>query len=471
MNKKRQVNLYVIFDLLAAASTWSLFNIYRKIFIESIKYGHKVPIQFDEKIFFGLIIIPCFWVLSYYITGYYRNVYRKSRLKEFGGTLLITTIGVIIIFFALILDDTISSYKNYYSSFTVLFLLQFFITYIPRLIITTTTIHKIQNGIISFNTLIIGGDKKAFELYQDLISKSKSAGNNFVGFVNINGNTNYQIKKHLKHLGNLNDLPTIIEKYNIEEAIIAIECNERNKIKQIIDKLEGTNIIIEAIPDIYDILTGTVKISSIFGAPLVQISHDLMPAWQINFKRLIDVVSSIFSLIVLIPVYIFIIIAIKLTSKGHVFYNHERIGRYGKPFKIYKFRTMYVDAEKNGPALSCKNDKRITNFGLFLRKTHLDELPQFYNVIKGDMSIVGPRPERLYYINQIVKTASYYKHLLKVRPGITSWGQVKYGYAENVEQMIDRLKYDIIYIENMSLYVDFKIMIYTIKTVLQGKGQ
>lgn len=471
MNNKHQVSLYLIFDFLAAASAWSLFNIYRKIFVESVKYGHKIPIHLDEKFFLGLIIIPCFWLLLYYITGDYRNVYRKSRLKEFGKTLLITLIGVIIIFFALILDDTISSYKNYYSSFSVLFLLQFFITYIPRLIITTLTIHRIRNGIISFNTLIIGGDEKAFELYQDLISKSKSAGNNFIGFVNINGNTNYQIKKHLKHLGNLDNLTQIIETYNIKEVIIAIERNERNKIKYIIDKLEGTNVIIKAIPDIYDMLTGSVKISSIFGAPLVQITHDLMPAWQVSIKRIIDIFGSIFSLIVLSPIYILIIIIIKLTSKGPVFYNHERIGRYGIPFKIYKFRTMYVDAEKNGPALSSKNDKRITHFGLFLRKMRLDELPQFYNVIKGDMSIVGPRPERIYYINQIVKTAPHYRHLLKIKPGITSWGQVRYGYAENVDQMIERLKYDIIYIENMSLYVDLKIMIYTVKTVLEGKGQ
>lgn len=471
MNNKRQVSLYLIFDFFAATLTWSLFNIYRKIFVESVKYGHKIPINLDEKFFLGLIIIPCFWLLLYYIVGDYRNVYRKSRLKEFGKTLLITIIGVIIIFFLLILDDTILSYKNYYSSFLVLLLLQFFITYIPRLTITTITIHRIRNGIISFNTLIIGGDEKAFELYQDLISKSKSAGNNFIGFVNINGNTNYQIKEHLKHLGNLDNLTQIIKTYNIKEVIIAIERNERNKIKHIIDKLEDTNVIIEAIPDIYDMLTGSVKISSIFGAPLVQITHDLMSAWQISLKRIIDIFGSIFSLIVLSPLYILIIIIIKSTSKGPVFYNHERIGRYGVPFKIYKFRTMYVDAEKNGPALSSKNDKRITHFGLFLRKMRLDELPQFYNVIKGDMSIVGPRPERIYYINQIVKTAPHYRHLLKVRPGITSWGQVRYGYAENVEQMIERLKYDIIYIENMSLYVDLKIMIYTIKTVLEGKGQ
>ena len=159
-----------------------------------------------------------------------------------------------------------------------------------------------------------------------------------------------------------------------------------------------------------------------------------------------------------------------MSSKGPVFYSHERIGKYGKPFTIFKFRSMYLESEKNGPALSSKYDTRITKFGRFMRKSRLDELPQFYNVLIGDMSLVGPRPERQFFIDQIVKQAPHFTHLHKVRPGITSWGQVKFGYAENVEEMIQRLKYDIIYIENMSLYVDIKILIYTIKIIFKGQG-
>ena len=170
-----------------------------------------------------------------------------------------------------------------------------------------------------------------------------------------------------------------------------------------------------------------------------------------------------------LPIILFLAIGIKLTSKGPVFYSHERIGQFGKPFILYKFRSMYTDAEKNGPALSSKDDNRITSFGKFMRKSKLDELPNFYNVLKGDMSLVGPRPERKYYIDQIIEKAPHYLHLQKVKPGITSWGQVKYGYAENVEQMINRLQYDILYIENMSVYVDFKIMIYTILIILKGR--
>ena len=272
-------------------------------------------------------------------------------------------------------------------------------------------------------------------------------------------------------MGEIADLETVIQEGNIEEVIIALETDQHNKLSQILTIVENREITIWGIPDLYDFLSGMVKINTIYSSPLIKISNGLMPAWQENVKRLIDVTTSIVAMMILSPAYLALAVIIKSTSRGPVIYSQERAGKFGVPFTIYKFRSMYEEAEKDGPALSCKNDSRITPVGRFIRKTHLDEIPQFYNVLKGDMSLVGPRPERFYYIDQIVKKAPHYKLLHKLRPGITSWGQVKYGYASNVEEMLERLPYDMIYLKNISLYIDFKILIYTMINVFHGKGK
>jgi exopolysaccharide biosynthesis polyprenyl glycosylphosphotransferase len=471
MNRKGQLIKYLISDFLAAGGSWTLFYIFRKVYIETKKFGYPIPIEFETSFWISLLTLPILWILFYYITGYYKDLYRKSRLSELGQTLATTFIGVLAIFFALILDDTIKTYTNYYLSFLVLFLLHFLLTYIPRLIFTTTSAHRIHHRIIGFPTLLIGSGSRAVELYQEMESQLRSTGNKFIGFVSVSHHENCVMDGQLAYLGGLKDLPRILAENHVDEVIIAIESSEHELLKKIINKLEYRKLTIKVIPDMYDILTGMVKMSSIIGTPLIQISHDLMPPWEENLKRILDVIVSAFALVLLSPLFLVLAIGVKLSSPGSIFYTHERIGRYGKPFTIYKFRSMYRDAESNGPALSSHNDDRITRFGIFMRKTRLDELPQFYNVLTGDMSLVGPRPERQYFIDQIVKKAPHFNHLQKVKPGITSWGQVKFGYASNVDEMIERLKYDILYIENMSLVVDFKILIYTIKTILTASGK
>jgi len=421
--------LSVLCDLIAAGLAWTVFYAFRKSEIETTKFGKVIPVEFNDSFYTALVLIPLFWLLLYTIIGSYKNIFRKSRLRELGQTILITLIGVIVLFFALLLDDEIYSYKAYYRLFIALFLIHFTFTFFFRLIIATIIVKNVHKRIISFPTVIIGSNANALHLYREIEAQDKSSGNKFVGFVHIenkNGST-HLIEKHLQHLGELSDVRDIVVSKNVEEIIIAIESSEHEFLKGIINNLEDLNVIIKIIPDMYDILSGSVKMTSIFGAPLIEISHNIMPTWQRVLKRIIDIFIALVALTIFSPVFIITALIVKLTSKGPAIYSHERIGLHGKPFMIHKFRSMYTDAEKNGPMLSSKTDSRITKFGRFMRKVRLDEIPQFYNVLIGEMSLVGPRPERQHFIDLITKTAPHYRHLNKVKPGITSWGQVKYG--------------------------------------------
>ncbi len=471
MNKPLQVSKYLFFDFLAAAVSWTIFFIYRKAVIEPQRFGIDIPIEFTSRFYLGLIFIPLFWITIYYITGFYKNIYRRSRLIELGQTFIISLTGVVIIFFTLILDDFIQSYKNYYQLFFTLFVLHFGLTYFFRLLITTQTIHKIHKRKIGFNTLIIGSNENALKIYKDMDSQIRPAGNLFVGFVGLEDNDDTLLGEHIPKLGNVSDIAKIFEKKEIEEVIIAIETVEHKRLSEILTIVENRQVTIWGIPDLYDFLSGMVKTNTIYGNPLIKISNGLMPGWQENMKRLLDVSLSLIASVIFLPVFIVLAIIIKTTSKGPILYRQERVGRFGKPFHIYKLRSMYAGAENGTPALSTENDDRITKIGRFMRKTHLDEIPQFYNVIIGDMSLVGPRPERRYYIDQIIERAPHYTHLHKLRPGITSWGQVKYGYASDVDEMLERLPYDMMYLKNISLYIDFKILIYTLMVSFKGNGK
>ena len=298
----------------------------------------------------------------------------------------------------------------------------------------------------------------------------KDAGYRFLGFIQVNG-VDTALDRYLPNLGKVTEIQRVIADRGIEEVIIAIGGGDRDNLEAILNALEGTLVEIRIIPDIYDILSGSVRMSSIYGAPLIEIDREIMPQWQRSIKRLLDWTVSIFALLILSPLFAVIGLMVKSTSKGPVFYLQERIGRHGRPFQIIKFRTMHTDAEAQGPQLSRDDDPRITSVGRFLRKSRLDEFPQFLNVLLGDMALVGPRPERAHFIARIMERAPHYHHLQKVRPGITSWGQVKYGYAENVDEMVQRLRFDLIYIENMSIALDIKILFYTVLTVLKGRGK
>ena len=412
----------------------------------------------------GQIVIPFFWLVLYYFSGYYNKPFGKSRLTELFSTFITVLIGTIFVFFTLLLDDIPRSIDIYYKLFFGMFGLQFFLTYIPRLLITQNGVRKIKNREWAMNVLIVGAGEKAVRIAHDLYR----LGYDICGFVAEDEKT--PVKADRKQVvGTVADIPLLMGKVNVDEIVLAVESKNNKALMGILYSLYRYKRPIKVLADRFDMLS-KIRLRTIRGIPLVDVTdNNFSPAEQ-NIKLFLDKACSAVALLLLSPLFVYIAWRVKKDSPGPVFFRQERIGYLGQPFLMYKFRSMYVDAEENGPALSSEDDPRVTPFGRIMRKYRLDELPQFWNVLKGDMSMVGPRPERKYFIDEIVKTAPYYYLLHNVRPGITSLGMVKYGYAANVDKMVERMEYDILYYENMSLTLDLTILIYTVKTVITGKG-
>lgn len=465
MKKSKQAGKYILSDFISASVAWLLFNLLRyEVF--AIDEGADSLLDYLQYpgVLGGQVVIPLFWLVLYYFSGYYNKPFGKSRLTELFSTFITVLIGTVFVFFALLLDDIPRSIDIYYKLFFGMFGLQFFITYIPRLLITQSGMRKIKNREWAMKVLIIGAGGKAVRIAHDLYR----LGYDICGFVSEDERTPVKADRN-QVLGTVEDIPVLMEKENVDEIVLAVESKNNKALLGILYSLYRYKRPIKVLADRFNMLS-KIQLRTIRGIPLVDVTdNNFSPAEQ-NIKLFLDKVCSVVALLLLSPLFAYIAWRVKKDSPGPVFFRQERIGYLGQPFWMYKFRTMYVNAEENGPSLSSEDDLRVTPFGRIMRKYRLDELPQFWNVLKGDMSLVGPRPERKYFIDEIVKTAPYYYLLHNVRPGITSLGMVKYGYAASVDKMVERMEYDILYYENMSLTLDLTILIYTVKTVITGKG-
>ncbi|QES90760.1 sugar transferase [Rhizosphaericola mali] len=463
MKKNSNIGVYILADYIAVFLFW--FACYYINIAFFLVNDYRVILTGRFTIF-SYFTIPLLFVLISAIAGTYQQIpAKKSRAEELIFTWTECLITSILLYFP-VLEPSNLNYKIGLLVFVFFFLFLGILVSIFRMIYLTFTKKIFKNYNVFYPTIVIGNSEITNIIGAEINRNTIRNGYKYIGFISLDNEINSS------SLGSIDQLSNIIRQNKVQQMILADEIYKKEEAcLQLIANISELELEIRKVPDDVDFIGSNMTSSDILGIPLVKIETHVMPQWQRNIKRILDVLFSFIGMILLSPLIIFTYLKTKISSNGNVFYHQERVGKNGKIFKIIKFRSMYIDAEKEGPQLSFENDKRITPWGKVMRKWRLDELPQLYNILIGDMSFVGPRPERPFFAELINKEVAYYKYIWRIKPGLTSWGMVQFGYASNLQQMKARLKYDMVYLKSASLLIDLKITIYTIRILFLGKGK
>lgn len=453
-------------DSLTLCLAWSLHYWLR--FRSGLFEAHPEP-----PVFWAPMIAVClYWLLLFFFFGLYRSWYAKSRFDEVASIFKSTVFGTLLLFFAIGIDDRFTG-SPVQGRLLILIYWILLLTFVGagRLLQHTFQRRLLMAGIGLHNTIIVGWSQTARELFE-MIRRYPALGYKIVAFVPVSKEPPDASYGGVPAVDSIESLPEILERCDVRDVLIALDSTEHDRLLYVIGACNAHPVSLKIMPDLYDIISGQAKTNQIYGFPLIEIMPEIMQPWERAVKRSLDIVVSFLILFLGLPLWVLVTLAIKIDSRGPFFYLQERVGKDGKLFHMVKFRSMYERAEsESGPVWAGKRDPRVTRMGRILRRARLDEIPQLINVLDGDMSLVGPRPERPFFVEQLSKEIPLYKRRLKVRPGITGWAQVKHKYDESIEDVRKKVQYDLSYIENMSLRMDFKILLSTIAVVLLGKGR
>ncbi len=414
-----------------------------------IRFGGSLPSANFDAYQAMWMAITAIMLLALYGSGAY--LWKKDGEDIHVTILRAITVGMLVVVVVTYVNRTIAiAFPT--SVFIVSWFLNTFLLSGWRMLILELT--------MPIKRLLIVGDGDEGMAVAEEIQKASKSGYELVGFIGETRNENI--------LGQYSDLLRVIKEHQIDEVIITIPPITNQELWDIVLSCEDERIRFKTVPDIYESVIGKLETIQIETIPLIDVTIQPISGWNRSIKRVIDIAASLLIIIILFPFLIIIAILIKIDSKGPIIFSQERVGRDGHLFKIYKFRTMKTDAEKDtGPVLAQKDDDRVTKLGRFLRQTRIDEILQCLNVLLGQMSLVGPRPERLFFVEQFKTTIPGYAKRFKVRPGITGLAQVNAGYDISPKS---KLKYDLLYVKNYSLVLDFKLMLKTLLVIFNQKG-